>query len=97
MSKPILVLGATGKQGGALVSALLKAKSDCQILAVTRDTTSGSAQRLIAKSPTIKLVKGDMDAPDGIFRGAKDATNQPIWGVFGVQVSTARKLPFSLS
>ena len=56
MSRTILVTGATGKQGGAVVNALLAANADFQILALTRDAQSASAQRLAKKSPNIKLV-----------------------------------------
>lgn len=39
MSKTVLITGATGKQGGSVVTALLKAKADFEILAVTRDAS----------------------------------------------------------
>jgi uncharacterized protein YbjT (DUF2867 family) len=69
--KPLLVLGATGKQGGSLISSLLnspKYQSDpFPIYAVTRDTASGSATRLSAKSPHITLIQGDLSNPQGIF------------------------------
>ncbi|KAF2004775.1 NAD(P)-binding protein [Amniculicola lignicola CBS 123094] len=86
MSKAILVVGATGKQGGAVVNALLKANTNIQILAVTRDAKSTSAQKLQQKSSKIKLVTGDMKNVPGIFKTAKEATQLPIWGTFSVQV-----------
>ncbi|XDG05702.1 hypothetical protein ABKA04_005317 [Annulohypoxylon sp. FPYF3050] len=87
MSRALLIAGATGKQGGAVVSALLKANADFEILALTRDSQSASAQRLLKKSPKIKLVAGNLDAPDEIFTKAKEVTKTPIWGVYSVQAA----------
>jgi uncharacterized protein YbjT (DUF2867 family) len=85
-TRAILVTGATGKQGGSVVTALLKANAPFEILALTRNAKSASAQKLLQKSPKIKLVTGNFNAIDDIFRQAKAATNAPIWGVFSVQV-----------
>ncbi|KAL7622411.1 hypothetical protein AAE478_007916 [Parahypoxylon ruwenzoriense] len=87
MSRALLITGATGKQGGAVVNALLKANADFEILALTRDSQSASAQRLLKKSPKIKLVTGNLDASESIFKKAKEVTATPIWGVFSVQAA----------
>ncbi|KAI1387924.1 NAD(P)-binding protein [Hypoxylon trugodes] len=87
MSRAVLITGATGKQGGAVVNALLKANADFEILALTRDSQSASAQRLVQKSPKIKLVAGNLDATDNIFAKAREITKTPIWGVFSVQAA----------
>jgi len=68
------------------VNALLKANSELQILALTRNAQSASAQRLAQKSPKIKLVTGNLDTIEDVFNSARQATNLPIWGVFSVQV-----------
>lgn len=52
-SKLILVIGATGAQGRAVIKALLKPKEDgtpspYTVRALTRDKTSGQAQELSA-------------------------------------------------
>jgi uncharacterized protein YbjT (DUF2867 family) len=86
-NKAILVTGATGKQGGAVVNALLESNSDFEILALTRNASSPSAQKLTQKSSKIKLVTGNLDALDEVFQTAQKATNLPIWGVFSVQVA----------
>lgn len=86
MSRSLLILGATGKQGGAVIQALLQANAEFEILAVTRDPQSSSAQNLQRKSPKIKLVTGNLDQPREIFQRAKEASEAPIWGVFSVQV-----------
>ncbi|KAK7699762.1 hypothetical protein SLS64_011374 [Diaporthe eres] len=85
MSRALLITGATGKQGGAVIKALLAAKADFEVLAVTRDTASTSAQRLAGKSSNIKLVQGNLDDCDSIFKAAKAASSTPIWGVYSVQ------------
>lgn len=85
-ARAVLVTGATGKQGGSVVNALLKAHADFEILALTRNAQSSSAQRLVQKSPKIKLITGNLDAINDVFQKAKEATKTPIWGVFSVQV-----------
>ncbi|KAL0931217.1 nucleoside-diphosphate-sugar epimerase family protein [Colletotrichum truncatum] len=85
MSRALLICGATGKQGGAVIDQLLREKADFEILAVTRDATSGSAQRLLNKSAQIKLVQGNLADPTALFKTAKSVTENPIWGVFSVQ------------
>ena len=77
--------GATGKQGGAVIKALLSSESDFRILAVTRSMESGSAQKLAA-DPRVTLVQGNLDDTEAIFEEAKKATTLPIWGVYSVQV-----------
>ncbi|KAL8660620.1 MAG: hypothetical protein Q9202_006365 [Teloschistes flavicans] len=88
MSKNILVTGATGKQGRALINTLLASPraEEFTILALTRNTTSPSASALAAKSPSIRLIQGDLNQPHAIFASALSATNRaPIWGVYSVQ------------
>jgi uncharacterized protein YbjT (DUF2867 family) len=86
MSRTILITGATGKQGGSTIRALLAQNFDGNILAVTRDANSGSAKKLASSSPRIKLVEGNLDDPKAIFAKAKEVTRDSIWGVFSVQV-----------
>ncbi|KAF7716766.1 Uncharacterized protein PECH_008803 [Penicillium ucsense] len=89
----ILVTGATGKQGGALIQKLIQKNAPFQILAVTRNPQSAGAQKLLAQSDKIKLVQGDMDRPSELFKNAQAKTNDPIWGVFSVQVVMGQKVP----
>ena len=62
MAKNILVTGATGKQGGAVVSALLASPSAANfvIYAVTRNPTSAAAISLASK-PNVKVIEGNLD------------------------------------
>lgn len=92
MSKAILVTGATGNQGGAVIDALLSQKrNDLTILAVTRDANSAGAKRLTSKSSSIKLVQGNLDDVPALFESAAQAASpDPIWGVYSVQISMGR-------
>lgn len=85
-ARAILITGATGKQGGSVVDALLKVNAPFEIVALTRDAHSSTSRRLLQKSPNIKLVTGNLDSVDEIFRSIKEATKSPIWAVFSVQV-----------
>jgi len=82
----ILVVGATGKQGRAVVNALLKNPNNApHILALTRNPDSANAQSLLSafKDGQVELVKGDTGEPKAIFEGRpKDS----IDGIFIVTV-----------
>lgn len=80
-TRKILVTGATGKQGGAVVRALLASPPpfDYKILALTRKTSSPAAQKL-ALNPKVSLIGGDLSDCPAIF-----AQDPSIWGVFSVQ------------
>ncbi|KAF3034666.1 hypothetical protein E8E12_002744 [Didymella heteroderae] len=87
MSRALLITSATGKQGTATISALLKSRANFEILALTRNAQSASAQKLLAKSPKIKLITGHLDNVEDVFQKAKEAAKAPIWGVYSVQVA----------
>ncbi|KAJ4304867.1 hypothetical protein N0V90_000395 [Kalmusia sp. IMI 367209] len=75
----ILITGATGKQGGALISSLTSQPTPSfEIYALTRNPNSKSAQAL-ASRPNIKLVQGDFSNPTAIF-----AQIPSPWGLFSV-------------
>ncbi|KAL1296938.1 hypothetical protein AAFC00_004544 [Neodothiora populina] len=93
MSKGLLVTGATGKQGGATIDALLTAPggSAYTILAVTRSAaTSPSAQRLTSKASNVKIVQGDMDDVPAIFYAAKAVHPSGVWGVLSIQAPVGK-------
>lgn len=79
-ARKLLITGATGKQGGAVVDALLSSGTPFQILALTRNASSSRAQSLASK-PNITIVEGDPSSPAAIFEAHK-----PIYGVFCVTV-----------
>jgi uncharacterized protein YbjT (DUF2867 family) len=75
----ILVSGATGKQGGALVTALLAQPTPSfEIYALTRNANSQGAKSLASK-PNVKVIQGDFSNPSAIFAQIP----QP-WGFFSV-------------
>lgn len=89
-TRNILVTGATGKQGGAVVKALLAKPPayDFQILALTRKTTSSAAQAL-ATNPKITLVEGDLRDAGNIF--AKIGGVGSVYAVFCVTLPSLNK------
>lgn len=82
--KTVLVFGATGKQGGAVIQHLLEQQSNppLDIVAVTRSKASHSAQALASK-PNVSVVEGNLDDPSAIFQQLPS-----VWGVFSVQVNS---------
>ncbi|KAH8902910.1 NAD(P)-binding protein [Coniochaeta sp. PMI_546] len=84
-SKTILVTGATGKQGGALIDSILASPdaSSFHIIAVTRDATSSRARKL-ASRPGVSVIQGDLSHAAGLF----EAAGLPVWGVYSVQTNT---------
>ena len=77
LRRRLVVTGATGKQGGALISALqAHSTQPFDIFAITRNKASGSAQSL-ASRPNVKVIEGDFDKPEAIFQQVKN-----VWGVF---------------
>merc|ERR1711977_407576 len=89
MSKFILVTGATGKQGGAVIDALAS-NSDFTLLAQTRNAAGAGAQKLQSKGNNIKVVEGDQDDVPGLFANAQKVAEKGIWGVYSVQVSQGK-------
>lgn len=79
----ILVTGATGAQGGAVVKALLASPSlpNFTILALSRSTNSPKALALAAKCTQMTLLQGDLDKPAAIF----DSYPHQITTVYSVQ------------
>lgn len=77
--RSLVVTGATGKQGGALITALVSQPSlPFAIYAVTRNKSSTSAQKLASK-PNVTVIEGNFDDPEAIFRQVKEP-----WGLFSV-------------
>jgi uncharacterized protein YbjT (DUF2867 family) len=74
--KTVLVTGATGRQGGAVIRHLRS--KGWKLRALTRNPKSAVAQEL-AKSG-VEVVQGDLEDPASLERGARGA-----YGVFSVQ------------
>lgn len=78
----LLVIGATGKQGGALISALIaKPNQPFEIYALTRNKSSEGAQAL-AQKPNVRPVEGNLDNIDAVFKQIP----KPLWGLFSVPI-----------
>ncbi|MEJ2880961.1 NmrA/HSCARG family protein [Pedobacter sp. GR22-6] len=79
-NKPlILVAGATGTQGGAVIAALLA--KQIAVRAIVRDKNSEAAKALAAKN--VALVEATFDNLDSLTKAAEGAT-----GVFSVQMGS---------
>ena len=78
MARSLLILGATGNQGGATVDALLAAPHDWHVRALVRNPQSEKAQAL--KRRGVELVRGDLNDAESI-RGAVAGAE----GVYSVQ------------
>lgn len=68
--KTIAVIGATGSQGGSVVSEFLSL-TDWTVRGVTRDVSSGSAKTLAAKG--VEVVSGNLDDVASLEAAFKDA------------------------
>ncbi len=66
-SRFVLVTGATGQQGGAVVQALLA--NGHRVRGLTRNTTSAAALRLAAQG--VEMVAGDFTNPDALVAAAR--------------------------
>jgi uncharacterized protein YbjT (DUF2867 family) len=89
-TRNILVTGATGKQGGALIKALLAKPPpyDHRILALTRKTTSAAAKALAA-NPKVTLIEGDLENAGNIF--TKVGGVGSVFAVFCVVLPSMKK------
>jgi uncharacterized protein YbjT (DUF2867 family) len=100
-TKAVLITGATGKQGGAILKQLATHPSSSQftLLAVTRNTASASAKKITERYPDALLVQGDLNDAPALFKSAQDTLkkagkSEQIWGVYSVQVSLGPGVTF---
>jgi uncharacterized protein YbjT (DUF2867 family) len=80
MSKLIVVIGATGKQGGSVLASLLadsSASEQFKYRGVTRDTSKPAAQALAKQG--VEMVAADLDNKASLVKAFKGA-----YGVFAV-------------
>lgn len=64
--KLVVIVGATGKQGGSVVDALLKSPESYTVRAVTRNISSSKAQSLVARG--VEVVTGDLDNHNSLLK-----------------------------
>ena len=73
---PVLVAGATGRQGGAVARHMLR--RGWKLRALTRNPKSYAARELAEKG--VELVQGDLEDPASLERAARG-----VYGVYSVQ------------
>ncbi|KFY49126.1 hypothetical protein V495_00714 [Pseudogymnoascus sp. VKM F-4514 (FW-929)] len=77
--KSFLIAGGTGRQGGAVVNALLADKSTSiqakDIYVLTRNVAGAAAAALVTRG--VKLVLGELGKPDAIFKQLADLGVNP--------------------
>lgn len=74
MSKILVVLGATGQQGGSVISYILNNPlllKEYSIRGISRDPSQASAQALKLKG--VEIVEADINRPDSLKNAFKDA------------------------
>jgi uncharacterized protein YbjT (DUF2867 family) len=74
--KTVLVVGATGRQGGAVIRHMLP--KGWKLRALTRKTNDSIAQSLTSQG--IEVVRGDLEDPASLERAARG-----VYGVYSVQ------------
>ena len=84
MTRKILIVGATGNQGKALISSLQSPSSEFELLALTRNVSSPSAAALKV-FPNVRVVEGDLDKPESVRKVFESEGGKAgIWGVIVV-------------
>lgn len=74
--KPVLVTGATGRQGGAVIRHMLP--KGWKLRALTRNLDSHNAKELSRQG--IELVRGDLEAPASLT-----SATEGVYGIYSVQ------------
>lgn len=69
--KNVIVLGATGQQGGSVVHELLKELTGYHVRGLTRDTNSIKSKALAAQG--VEVVQADLNDPASLEHAFKDA------------------------
>ncbi|KAK7414936.1 hypothetical protein QQX98_006261 [Neonectria punicea] len=93
-SKIIVILGATGNQGGSVVNSFLN-DPVWRVRAITRNTSSPKAQALAARGA--EVVQADMDSPatlSAAFEGAHAVfAVSDFWGLYGDPANRSKAKP----
>src|SRR6516165_10515775 len=75
-NKTVLVAGATGRQGGAVIRHMLR--NEWKLRALTRNPNAPPAQELTRQG--VEVVRGNLDDPASLERAARG-----VYGVYSVQ------------
>ncbi|KAJ0413507.1 NAD(P)-binding protein [Aspergillus carlsbadensis] len=88
--KLIVILGATGNQGGSVAQVFLQ-EQEWHVRAVTRNPSSAKAQALAARGA--EVVQGDMDSPSTLTAAFDNANAifavSDFWGLYGDPANAA--------
>ena len=76
VDKTVLITGATGRQGGAVIRHMLP--KGWRLRALTRQCSSYAAERLARQG--VELVRGDLEDPASL-----ECATRGVYGVFSVQ------------
>jgi uncharacterized protein YbjT (DUF2867 family) len=79
----IVVLGATGAQGGSVIEALLK-NGTFRVRGVTRKISSTKSKALVSRG--VEMVKGDTGDISSLVKAFEGA-----WGVYGGNLPNVKK------
>ncbi|GAA98728.1 uncharacterized protein L969DRAFT_81109 [Mixia osmundae IAM 14324] len=100
-TRAILIFGATGKQGGAVLAKLQQDNKDAEaskrelpfdLYAVSRNASSSKSQAL-SKLAGVSVIQGNMDNVGPIFEeAAQRAGHNGLYGVFSVQDAGANEV-----
>jgi uncharacterized protein YbjT (DUF2867 family) len=90
-NKLIVILGATGNQGGSVAQAFLQ-EPQWRVRAVTRNPASAKAQALAARGA--EVVQADLDLPSTLPSAFQNANVifavSDFWGIFGDPANAAK-------
>jgi uncharacterized protein YbjT (DUF2867 family) len=89
--KLIVILGATGNQGGSVAQVFLQ-EPEWRVRAVTRNPASAKAQDLAARGA--EVVQADLDSPSTLSSAFANANAifavSDFWGLFGDPANAAK-------
>lgn len=77
MSKILTVIGATGAQGGSVITHALKS-GDYKIRGVTRNVESAASKALIARG--VEMVAADADDEESLVKAFEVSVLAAQWG-----------------
>lgn len=69
----VLIVGATGNQGNAVIDQLLDSGHEFDVLALTRDASTDHARSTGTKGKSVELVEGDLDDAETFRQHAERA------------------------
>jgi hypothetical protein len=74
-----LVFSSTGRQGRAVINALVSKDENASIVAASRSPESPSSQELLEIKAVTKVIKADYNDPDSIYNAIKESRATRIW------------------